>query len=97
MADKVRRAVVTAVVAILLVVPSTSASASLGRGLQYIIAGVLEIPRSTLAGTFGGFPILGTVFGALGGVLRGAAMVTRGTLELIPVAAKLAPLIPVLL
>ena len=96
-AGHVRCIVVTVVVAVLLVVPAVPASASLGRGLQYIIGGVLEIPRSTLAGTFGGFPVIGTVFGAVGGVLRGALMVTRGALELVPVAAKLAPLIPVFL
>jgi len=73
------------------------ASADLGSGLAYILGGIFEVPRATLAGTFGGFPILGTVFGALSGVLRGAAMVVRGTLELVPVAAKLAPLIPVFL
>ena len=77
--------------------PAAPASASLGRGLQYLIGGILEIPRSTLAGTFGGFPVFGTLFGAVGGVLRGALMVTRGALELVPVAAKLAPLIPVFL
>ena len=74
-----------------------SASADLGSGIAYIIGGILEVPRATLAGTFGGFPILGTVFGALSGTLRGLAMVTRGALELVPVAAKLAPLIPVFL
>ena len=73
------------------------ASADLVRGVEYIVAGVFEVPRATLAGTFGGFPILGTVFGLLSGTLRGAAMVVRGALELVPVAAKLAPLIPVFL
>ena len=96
-AGKVRLAAVTAVVAVLLVVPAAPASASLGAGLQYLVAGVFEPVRQTLAGTFGGPPILGTAFGLLGGTLRGALMVTRGALELIPVAAKLAPLIPVFL
>ena len=76
---------------------SRVASADLVRGVEYIVAGVFEVPRSTLAGTFGGFPVFGTVFGLLSGTLRGLAMVTRGTLELLPVAAKLAPLIPVFL
>jgi hypothetical protein len=93
----VRRTVCIAVVAVLLVVPASPASASLGRGLQYIIAGVLEPVRQTLAGTFGGFPVVGTLFGAVGGTLRGALMVTKGALELVPVAAQLAPLIPVFL
>jgi hypothetical protein len=93
----VKRFVCLAVVAVLLVVPASPASASLGAGLQYLVAGVFEPVRQTLAGTFGGPPILGTAFGLLGGTLRGALMVTRGALELIPVAAKLAPLIPVFL
>jgi len=103
MADKVPAAghvrciVVTAVVAVLLVVPAVPASASLGAGLAYLIGGVFEPVRQTLGGTFGGPPILGTVFGLVGGTLRGVLMVARGALELVPVAAKLAPLIPVFL
>ena len=93
----VKRTVCVAVVAVLLVVPASPASASLGNGLAYLIGGVFEPVRQTLAGTFGGPPILGTVFGLLGGTLRGAMMVARGALELVPVAAKLAPLIPVFL
>ena len=93
----VKRTVCVAVVAVLLVVPASPASASLGSGLAYLIGGVFEPVRQTLAGTFGGPPILGTVFGLLGGTLRGVMMVARGALELIPVAAKLAPLIPLAL
>ena len=96
-ARHVRCIVVTAVIAVLLVAPASPASASLGAGLAYLIGGVFEPVRQTLAGTFGGPPILGTAFGLIGGTLRGAMMVTRGALELIPVAAKLAPLIPVFL
>ena len=96
-AGNVRRAVVTALVAVLLVVPASPASASLGAGLAYLIGGVFEPVRQTLAGTFGEPPILGTAFGLIGGTLRGAMMVVRGALELVPVAAKLAPLIPVFL
>ena len=81
----------------LLVVPAAPASASLGAGIAYLLGGVFEPVRQTLAGTFGGPPILGTVFGLLGGTLRGVMMVARGALELVPVAAKLAPLIPVFL
>lgn len=92
-----KRGVFILLAAMLLSAPAAPASASLGRGLQYLIGGILEIPRSTLAGTFGGFPVIGTLFGAASGVLRGALMVTRGALELVPVAAKLAPLIPVFL
>ena len=94
---RVRRALCIAVVSILLVVPAAPASASLGAGIAYLLGGVFEPVRQTLAGTFSGPPILGTAFGLVGGTLRGAMMVVRGALELVPVAAKLAPLIPVFL
>jgi len=97
MVASVRRIACVAVVGVLLVAPASPASASLGAGLAYLIGGVFEPVRQTLAGTFGGPPILGTVVGLLGGTLRGVMMVARGALELVPVAAKLAPLIPVFL
>ena len=87
----------TAVIAVLLIAPASPASASLGAGIGYLLGGVFEPVRQTLAGTFGGPPLLGTAFGLIGGTLRGVLMVARGALELVPVAAKLAPLIPVLL
>lgn len=77
------------------------ACADILRGLLRVVGGVLEVPRSTLAGTVGGPPILGTLAGALTGVIRGAGMIVGGTLETalsaIPFAAKLAPYIPVFL
>ena len=88
------------VVTLLLVHPP-EASADILRGLLRVVGGVLEVPRSTLAGTVGGPPILGTLAGALTGVVRGAGMIVGGTLETalsaIPFAAKLAPYIPVFL
>ena len=79
----------------------SAAQADVLRGLMRVVGGVLEVPRDILAGTFSGPPILGTVAGALVGTLRGAAMVTSGALEAvvssIPIAAKLAPYIPVFL
>ena len=69
------------------------------RGLMRIVGGVLEVPRSTLAGTFGGPPIIGTVVGALSGAFHGVLMAAGGAIETIvsaiPLASKLAPLIPV--
>ena len=93
----VRWTVCIVVVAVLLVAPAAPASASLGAGIAYLLGGVFEPVRQTLAGTFGGPPILGTAFGLVGGTLRGAMMVVRGALELVPVAAKLAPLVPLFL
>jgi len=64
-----------------------------------VVGGVLEIPRSTLAGTFSGPPIIGTLVGALSGAVNGVMMVATGAIETvvsaIPLAEKLAPLIPV--
>ena len=74
--------------------PAT-AEAAFGRGLGYLLAGLVEIPRSVLVGTVTGPPILGTAFGAVGGVMRTAGLLLGGTLEIlgtaIPVAAKAAP------
>lgn len=72
------------------------------RGLQEIVGGVLQLPIATLAGTFQGPPILGTVAGALTGVVGGVGLVARGVLDLaasvIPLAKRAAPfLIPIFL
>ncbi len=59
----------------------------------------MAIPTSTLAGTFSGPPILGTLVGALSGTLNGVGMVVGGAVETIisaiPLAGKLAPYIPI--
>jgi hypothetical protein len=87
--------------AALLLGPAAPGSADLIRGIQYIVAGLVEIPRSALVGTASGFPIVGTALGALTGAVRSVGLVTRGALEVvgtaIPLATKLAPLIPVFL
>jgi len=93
-----RRLSLTAVVvAVWLGVSAPPAHADIVRGIGYILAGVLEIPRQTIGNAMNP-PIIGAVFGALGGTLRGLGLVTRGTLEVvstaIPMAIKLAPLIP---
>lgn len=84
--------------AALLAAPAPSASAGMLSGLLRMVGGVLEIPRSALAGTVSGFPVLGTAAGALIGTVRGAAMVTQGALETVvgavPVALKLLPFLP---
>ncbi len=96
-----RAIALTAIIVTAAAVCAPPAQASLLGGIAHIIGGVFEVPRSILVGTFTGFPIVGTAFGALAGVVNGTAMVARGTLEVvgaaIPIAAKLAPLIPVFL
>ena len=85
--------------AVLLTVGAPTAHANMLGGLMRMVAGIFEVPRSTLAGTFGGPPIIGTVVGALNGTLRGLSMVAGGALETgvssLRSAAKLVPFIPV--
>ena len=94
--SNLRRAITGVALAVLLALgaPDT-AEAAFGRGLGYLLAGLVEIPRSVLVGTVTGPPILGTAFGAVGGVMRTAGLLLGGTLEIlgtaIPVAAKAAP------
>jgi hypothetical protein len=78
------------------------AEAAIVRGLKEIIGGVLQLPLSTLAGTFSGPPILGTAFGAINGTFRGISSVAHGALELaasgVAIAKTVAPfLLPFLL
>jgi len=67
-------------------------------GVGDIISGVFAIPMSTLAGTFGGPPLLGTLGGALSGVFGAVSLTARGLLRLVgvsvPVAASIAPYVP---
>ena len=51
-------------------------------GIMKIVAGVLQVPLSTLAGTFSGPPIVGTVLGAVNGTIQGVGLVAGGALEL---------------
>ena len=78
------------------------AHADILRGIGKMISGVLQVPLSTLAGTFTGPPILGTVIGALSGTFSGVGMALSGVLDLadsaIPIAKAVAPyLIPAFL
>ena len=72
------------------------------RGLQKIVSGVFQLPLSTLAGTFSGPPIVGTVVGALSGAFNGVGLVASGVLDLaasaVPIVKTVAPfLIPIFL
>ncbi len=70
-------------------------------GVGDIVTGVLAIPFDVLAGTFNGPPVIGTIGGALHGTIYALSSVTRGLLRLIgvaiPIAEKVAPLIPIFL
>ncbi len=85
---------------ILFMVPPT-AHADILRGLVEIVAGVLEVPRSTLAGTFSGPPIVGTLAGVLTGAVRGVGLLASGAFDVVagvvPLAIKAAPFIPIFL
>ena len=90
------------VVVITLLVAMPDAHAAIGRAIGDLLAGVFELPRSTLAGTLSGPPILGTVAGALGGAFRTVGYLVQGTFELvasaIPIAKAIGPfLIPIFL
>ena len=74
---------------------TTPAEAAVLRGLQEIITGILQVPLSTLAGTFGGPPVVGTVAGVLSGLVNGIGLVAHGALELaasgVSIAKTVAP------
>ena len=81
-------------VAVLLLAPP-SAHADIIRGLTKIVAGVLTVPVSVLAGTFNGPPIIGTLAGAFSGTINGVGSVLSGVLDVassaIPLAKAVAP------
>ena len=101
-----RRLVLTGMMCGLVLLASAAAApkaeADILRGIQKIIGGVLSLPVSTLAGTFNGPPIIGTVAGALSGAVSGVGMILSGALDLaasaVPAAKAAAPyLLPFLL
>lgn len=51
-------------------------------GVGKILFGILQVPLSTLVGTFSGPPILGTAMGAVNGTFQGAGLIASGALEL---------------
>ena len=76
------------------------ASADVVRGVGKVLMGILGVPLDTIAGTFSGPPILGTVMGLLRGLFSGVTMVLGGTFELamdgLSVAKAIAPyLLPI--
>jgi hypothetical protein len=78
------------------------AEAAVVKGLMQLIGGVLRVPASILAGTVNGPPLVGTLLGAVNGVVGGVGMVASGALELassgVAVAKMVAPyLLPFLL
>ena len=58
------------------------AEAALFRGIQEVVMGILQLPISTLVGTFSGPPIIGTLMGAVTGAIGGVGLVAHGALEL---------------
>ena len=78
------------------------AEAAVVKGILEVLAGVLQLPLQTLAGTFNGPPVLGTVMGAASGLIQGTGLVAHGALELamsgVSIAKSVAPyLLPFLL
>ena len=92
-----RRGLASALIVGVLLIAPAMAEANVVRGVGNIIAGVLHIPLSVLAGTFGGPPILGTALGAINGTIQGLGMVASGALELaldgVAVAKTAAPFV----
>jgi hypothetical protein len=81
--------------------PAAHAENNLLGGIGDLINGALSIPVGVLAGTMSGPPVIGTVRGAVFGTLNAVSLTTRGALRLvgvvIPLAARLAPLLPIFL
>ena len=85
-----------------LFVAAAPAEAGILRGIQEIVTGVVQIPMSTLAGTFSGPPVLGTAVGAAQGLLSAAGLLASGALNIgfgaLGIAKTIAPyLLPFLL
>ena len=100
MMKRISVAAAVLVVGVLFIAPS--AEAAIFRGIQEVIAGVFQLPLSTIAGTFNGPPVVGTVFGAVNGLISGVGLVAHGALELadsaLGVAKTVGPyLIPIFL
>lgn len=79
-----------------------TAEAAVVRGIQEILAGIFQVPLQTIVGTLSGPPVVGTLFGAVNGVVSGVGLVAHGALELaasgVAVAKTVAPfLLPFLL
>ena len=73
------------------------AHAGLIGGITKIITGVFQLPVSTLVGTVSGPPIIGTLLGAVNGVIGTTTLLAGGVLEIaasaIPLAKAAAPFV----
>lgn len=85
-----RRELIIPIVASILLGFSPPAQAAIVRGVQEVIMGLLQVPLSTLAGTFSGPPVIGTVAGAVTGLVSGVGLVTHGALELLASGVSIA-------
>ena len=72
---------------------ASPAEAGLASGIQKVLAGVLQLPLSTLVGTFTGPPLLGTVLGAANGLVTGAGLVVNGAFEVAGAGVSLAKMV----
>ena len=72
-----------ALAAVLCLGRAAPAEADVVRGVQEVVMGVLTVPLSLVQGTLSGPPIIGTVAGAINGLLGGVGLVTHGALELL--------------
>ncbi|MDP3722584.1 MAG: hypothetical protein Q8R91_03680 [Candidatus Omnitrophota bacterium] len=74
-----------------------TAEANILLGLQKIVTGILQVPLSTLAGTFSGPPVIGTAMGVLGGTINGVGLVLSGVFDVVagvvPLAKSAAPFV----
>ena len=73
--------------------PAT-AEAAIVKGILEVLTGVLQVPLQTIAGTFNGPPVLGTVMGAASGLLQGTGLVAHGALELAVSGVSIAKAVP---
>ena len=78
----VRRLAVVGAVCLITMAISSTAEAAIVKGLQEVVAGLLQLPLSTLSGTFHGPPVIGTVVGAASGLLSGVGLIAQGVLDL---------------
>ena len=94
--------IVAAALLLTMVLPARNAhAADLMAAIGDLMYGVVSLPLGILDGTLRGPFILGTIGGILRGAINTIGFTFRGVFELlgvaIPLAAKLAPLIPVFL
>ena len=72
---------------------ASPAEAGLVSAVQKVLTGVLQLPLSTLVGTFTGPPVLGTVMGAANGLVTGTGLVLNGAFDLAASGVALARMV----